>query len=84
MACWIKDVDGDLVNLDRCLCIQAIKGKIITHAGPFTEGGSLITYTLFVGTPEECGDFRDRLFKYMIPSLFRYQEILCQTQKTDG
>lgn len=62
MANWVKDTEGDLINLDLVNCISCtqnmVYARVITHADLVD-----VDYTLFRGTPEECGKFRDELYR---------------------
>lgn len=61
---WIKDLNGDLVNLAAAHCIGVFAGAetaaVDAYFGQHSTEGSAMS--LFRGTREECGQYRDNLY----------------------
>lgn len=57
---WVKDTDGNLVNLAKCESIYVKGSKLKTCRW---DGSEIpVEFTLCIGAPEELGRYRDHLF----------------------
>lgn len=66
---WIKENQGNLINLALASDVKVQppdtdNGKYEVHA--YTPGWNKDSYiTLFIGTREECGQYRDNLYAHL-------------------
>jgi hypothetical protein len=62
---WVKDIDGDLVNLAQCVSVYMEKDGDTSQIFTNSIGDDFFTFILFRGTEEGCREKMSELATHL-------------------